>query len=85
MTENAGQIDRLAARNDFFHLSRCRDLLCDVREHHFTIIELTRCIDDVRLDDAWGRFEEPNPYAFKADDGYAFWYRKPRLLTPAGC
>src|ERR1700716_1694367 len=92
------------ARNDFFHLSRCKDLLFNVKEHHFTIDELSESFEALKLEfrgfqlpefvpdqpwrrfphgkaarqlGVWAKFEEKNPDAFEASDGYLFWCRKP--------
>lgn len=50
MLERPGVIDALPMRGDFFHLSRCKDLLFHPVEYRFTIPQLSQYLPELSLD-----------------------------------
>jgi len=50
MVSNPALIDKLAARNDFFDIYRCKDLLFNVSEQHFTVPQLAAYLQKLRLE-----------------------------------
>ena len=43
-------LKRVLALHDFYTLSECRDLLFHVKEHHFNLPEIARCLDELDLE-----------------------------------
>ena len=43
-------LKRVLALHDFYTLSECRDLLFHIKEHHFNLPEIARCLDALDLE-----------------------------------